>query len=71
MDPEQDIYTDPPSMSIAPESNWPDESAPIVTDPSSYLERYKSVIENQPKIQLKRLTAKDLPKKTYKTSKEG
>ena len=70
LDSDQDINTDPPGMSKTSESNQSDESTSIVKVLASYLEGFRSVIENQPKIQLKRLSAKDLPKKLAKCLKK-
>ena len=67
VDPDQDIDMDVPSMSKTPEHVLPDE---IVLEPATYLEKFKAIIENQPKIQLKRLSGKDLPKKLAKHLKK-
>ena len=53
LDPDQYINTDPPGTSKTFEGNQPDEGTSSVTEPATYLERFKSVIENQPQIQLK------------------
>ena len=41
-----------------------------MTVSATYLDRFKAVIENQPKIQQKRLSATDLPKKLAKHLKK-
>ena len=66
VNPDQDIDMDIPNTSKTTGHIQPNET---VLDTVTYLEKFNVVIENQPKIQLKRLSGKDLPKKPAKCPK--